>query len=42
MKKIKQIIIEYDDRSFKGYNYNGFKASIKEQIKEWLKEEQDE
>jgi len=40
MKKIKQIIIIYDDGSFKGYNKNAFQAVLKIKLEDYFKGEQ--
>lgn len=36
-RKIKQVIIQYDDGSFKGYNYNAFKVVTKIHADELMK-----
>ncbi len=38
MKKIKQIIIIYDNGNKKGYNLNAFLAVFQERLREWLKQ----
>jgi len=38
MKKVKQVIIQFDDGSFWGGNLNGFIASFKSHLEEWLKQ----
>ncbi len=34
--KVKQIIIKYDNGNVKGYNLNGFLATFKDRLREWL------
>lgn len=38
MKKIKQILIKFEDNSVKGYNLSGFLTSFQNHLQEWMKQ----